>query len=245
MLSYTAQNAIVHPDRIDSVTEKHSGDPQSRRVGQICRKCNNGWMSQLQQRAKPVLLPLMQGKPAILSRQAQELIARWIAMSTMTSDFFYPDKHAVPQADRDLLYGTGNGDGAVPQDTWKMWIGRYQRGDWVGRWVHNSIPIYSKDDAPELSAAGIPRPNTQTTTIIFGELYVHVFSCPFPEIVAMVNLRESAHSMVAQIWPFREDVIAWPINPMSDRDADNFAAAIFRMLDAIWRESQGWGPGPI
>src|SRR5207248_1046559 len=97
-------------------------------------------------------------------------------------------------------------------DTWKIWIGRFRRGDWPGYWVHNTMPIYAKDDVHELTEFGFPKPNTQTTTIVFGELYVHAFSCPFPDIVERLGLGERGASLVAQIWPIGESFIGWPLS---------------------------------
>lgn len=95
------------------------------------------------------------------------------------------------------------------------------------------MPISSEKHTPEITKEGLPRPNTQATTIVFGQLYVHVFSSLFPEMVARTWIAGQGLEKVAQLWPVREDFIAWPINSMLDQDADNIAAAIFNMLDRI------------
>jgi hypothetical protein len=45
----------------------------------ICEPCNNGWMSRLEERAKPLVISLMTGKKKIdsLESQERELLARW------------------------------------------------------------------------------------------------------------------------------------------------------------------------
>jgi hypothetical protein len=216
---------LVH----DENTLKIDGDPRSRGVKLVCERCNNEWMSGLQTRAKPLLLPLILGQKAVLGRDAQRLIAAWCAMSVMSADFFFPDRSAVPQAHRDHLRMTRD----APPDTWKIWIGNYKREKWVAHWAKQSMSISSKEHIPEITAGGFPRPNTQATTIVFGQLYVHVFSSLFPEMVAKTSIAGKGIEKVAQIWPIREDFIAWPPNPMSDRDADNIAVAIFKLLDRI------------
>ena len=52
-------------------------------VKAVCRSCNTGWMSRLEDEAKPYLSPLIRGdnlspgQAAILSVEAQTVIARW------------------------------------------------------------------------------------------------------------------------------------------------------------------------
>ena len=219
---------------------KRPGDPQSQGTTRVCIDCNNGWMSRLQQAAKPVLLPLIQGDPTRLSRQNQRLVARWATMSVMTSDFIDPNKQAVPIEDRRQFSKTGE----PPADTWKIWIGRFQRQEWRGYWVHNSIPIGDNEEELGVTEEGHPHPNTQTTTLVFGELYVHAFSCPYPEIVRPVELSDRATSVLTQIWPVQHENVTWPSGMMSDRDADTMAGEIFAHLDYIWRTTQGWEDPP-
>jgi hypothetical protein len=186
-------------------------------------------MSQLQARAKPLLLPLILGQKTVLSREAQRIVAGWCAMSVMNADFFFPERYAIPQPHRDHLRSTWD----APADSWKIWIGNYKREKWVAHWAKQSMAISSKEHIPEITPYGFPRPNTQITTIVFGQLYVHVFSSLFPIMVAKTSITGKGLEKVAQIWPIREDFIAWPPNPMSDKDADGIAAAIFQMLDKI------------
>jgi hypothetical protein len=228
--NYTVRLSIIKSDRtLENEDKTVDGDPRSRRVKLICERCNNNWMSRLQEWAKPILLPLILGEKIVLSRDAQRIVAGWCAMSVMTADFFFPDRHAVPQTHRDHLRDRCE----APPDTWKIWIGNYKREKWKAHWAKQSMPISSKEHIPEITAGGFPRPNTQATTLVFGQLYVHVFSSLFPIMVAKTSITGKGIEKVAQIWPIREDFVAWPFNPMSDRDADNIAAAIFKMLDRI------------
>jgi hypothetical protein len=147
----------------------------------------------------------------------------------MNADFFFPNRNAIPQAHRDHLRATWE----APPDTWKIWIGNYKRDRWVAHWARQSMAISSEKHVPEITTEGFPRPNTQATTIVFGQLYVHVFSSLFPEMVSRTWTAGKSLEKVAQLWPVREDFVAWPTNPMSDKDADNIAVSIFNMLDQI------------
>src|SRR5215469_2737801 len=49
----------------DVKEELRAGDPRSLSVKCVCRTCNGGWMGDLQEAAKPVMIPLAMGNAAI------------------------------------------------------------------------------------------------------------------------------------------------------------------------------------
>lgn len=50
-------------------------------AGQICAVCNNGWMSQLEQGAMPILKPLILGSSTVveLNERERQILSRWTA----------------------------------------------------------------------------------------------------------------------------------------------------------------------
>src|SRR5215218_6384613 len=56
------------------------GGANSRKIRNICKRCNNEWMSQLEMAAKPLVLPLITGKRVILEEFAQRRIAAWLTL---------------------------------------------------------------------------------------------------------------------------------------------------------------------
>jgi hypothetical protein len=68
------------------------------RIRHICRRCNNGWMSQLENRAKPVVERLLDMPRYVLSSEDRTTLAAWMVKNSMvleglrdTSDSFYTD----------------------------------------------------------------------------------------------------------------------------------------------------------
>ena len=53
----------------------------------VCGDCNSGWLNQIQQTARPLLLPLFEGRAHRIDGDAQSKIAAWIAMATMTGEY--------------------------------------------------------------------------------------------------------------------------------------------------------------
>jgi len=184
-------------------------------------------MSQLQEKAKPSLLPLITGQPIRLNADDQLRIAFWCAMSAMNAEFLSANQTAISADDRRSLK-----NGRLSPDTWKIWIGHYQRGDWVGAWAHNMMRVESGEVA-EPTPDGHPAPNTQTTTLVVGQLYAHIFSSVFPEVVRPVNLGNRGSRLQIQIWPVADEAIWPPPETMTDQDADIFADAIFETLYQI------------
>ena len=59
---YTAAISIINESgEIVSTRKQIDGDPRSRRAKCVCAKCNNGWMSDLQNKRKSTVLALAKG----------------------------------------------------------------------------------------------------------------------------------------------------------------------------------------
>lgn len=56
----------------------------------VCRKCNHGWMSDLESRCAPILKPMLRGQSQGLSLEQQTLLAQWATKTAMTLDQTVP-----------------------------------------------------------------------------------------------------------------------------------------------------------
>ena len=52
-------------------------------VNEVCRSCNNGWMSELEGKAKPLLTPMILGEPIKLDEREQRTLASWAVKTAM------------------------------------------------------------------------------------------------------------------------------------------------------------------
>jgi hypothetical protein len=232
MPSYSSLSAVAYPTHTEFKKKTISGDIQSRRLRVVCeRHCNNGWMSRLQEKAKPYLLPLVLGQTTAMDVAAQGIVAAWIAMTVMVAEYFDPSMAAVSYAQRRHLCT----DKTVPPN-WKIWIGHYVRGTWLPYLVHNPLPISSAQHRIRKMETGAPRPNTQTTAVVVGELYIFAASSATDVFDRWEVPGEGAK--LAQIWPIRRNIIAWPSKTLSDRDADQIAGSFFLAVEEIGRRSR-------
>ena len=82
----------------------HQGGPANRKVRVVCSECNNGWMALLQERAKPVLIPLIRGDTCRVDPDVQRLTATWAAVMGSTAEYIERDAPpAIAPLDRDYL----------------------------------------------------------------------------------------------------------------------------------------------
>jgi hypothetical protein len=159
-----------------------AGDPLYSKAKVVCTGCNNGWMSDIQKRAKPYLIPLIEGRSAVMGTAALEAIAAWCVMATMTGEYLTRDATAVAisQGERDWFRDHG-----TPPAHWKVWLGHYQRHRWQGRWQHFVVPILDAKHVLRTEEDRRAPPNTQATTFVIGNLYVHTMSTSGdPNIIA-------------------------------------------------------------
>jgi hypothetical protein len=214
-----------------STTRTKAGDPLGANLHLVCGKCNNEWMSRIQDDAKPYLTPLFSGSQWAIGASAQQKISTWAAMVTMTSEYLSRDSstRAIPQSDRDYLRSHNR-----PPPNWRIWIGTYDRSKWVGQWVRTSAPILDIANPTDRIEA---QPNTQTTTFIIGKLYVYVMSSHFPEHTALWDWRPTprAKALLVEIYPVKQMIVAWPRHSLTDADAQQFAVSFYNEINAADR----------
>jgi hypothetical protein len=217
-----------------------AGDPMDSKVNVVCESCNTSWLSEIQNRAKPLLLPLFNGESCVLTEGEQVLVSAWIAMATMTGEHLSADKSriAIPQSDRDWLMNRQT----TPKD-WRIWIGRYERKNWPTQWVKASFPILDAAHLPDVVSDHDRRPNMQTTAFTIGQLFVFAMSCQFPEITAGWDWRTTpvARTKLVTLWPVTAGTtVQWPPVGMTDAEADAFSGAvIFYFEDLAKRRGYG------
>jgi hypothetical protein len=100
--------------------ERKQGHSGSRKIRKVCRTCNSGWISRLDDAAKRIATPLIRGAQVDLSTQDQQWLAAWLSKIAMVADSAQAQSGTVEQIDRDWLRHRG-----LPPLLWEVWIGFY------------------------------------------------------------------------------------------------------------------------
>jgi hypothetical protein len=163
--------------------------PFNQQVRAVCATCNGGWMSELEAAAKPILLPLIEGRGGNLDRREQQVVATWALLKACVFDELHPQERAVPAAHRDSLYAeiapAGGG----------LWVslGTYVGRD-IGHYAYQGMKLARADeDDPE-------EPTLYFVTITLGALVVQVVGSLLAELTFSPAIYAEDFALV-QVWP--------------------------------------------
>lgn len=83
-----------------AIVERRTIDMDSLVEGRVCDDCNKGWMSGLENEAKPLLMPLIDGKRTVynLTHQERLVVSRWAAKTSYVLSSATPLKQPAEPA---------------------------------------------------------------------------------------------------------------------------------------------------
>ena len=95
---------VRHEDVLQAIAQTESGTLRQQRShalveAPICRECDDGWMSDLENQIRPLLIDLMSGQRSLLALSPQErlLVGRWTAKSAFVlGNSVQTQEEAVP-----------------------------------------------------------------------------------------------------------------------------------------------------
>lgn len=111
-----------------------SGDPYTIVVRNVCKSCNNGWMSVLQDEAKPLVHALAKGEKLTFDEPHRLTLARWSAMVTINLEC-HARMLRTAQIQRTALM-----NGKMPEG-WRVGIARMVDTDCAGQSFHRAVAV--------------------------------------------------------------------------------------------------------
>jgi hypothetical protein len=106
--------------RIDSSgarKKSYRSNPASLTIKAVCAGCNNGWMSQLETQAKPLLEPMILGKRrVVLPNDRARIVSTWAMKTALMAGARAP---AMPLDFFRTFYAT-----QTPNENVRVWLGR-------------------------------------------------------------------------------------------------------------------------
>lgn len=194
----------------------------------VCSRCNNGWMSRLEGRARPFLQPLLQGCPCVLDQSAQMAVATWALKTAMVLEGLDPtDKQVYSQLQRERFRLRAE----MPIRT-SVWLAASATPDWFMSTKNRHL------GADSAGFAGI------STTMGFAHLVLQVLTIRVPEDVGpttkvTTDVRKGKWSeLTVQVWPTQEDPKWPPQLGLNGEPGLSLLAERFSTVDAALRETE-------
>lgn len=153
---------------------KKQGPLGSAKLRIVCKKCNNGWMSDLEQSVIPFLLPLIKGEKSEITQIESGLLAQWIMMTTIMHEYTDLNGISTTYEERQALV-----NGIIPP-SWDIYIANSGESEWKFR----RKQTYSKFIVPaELLETKEEKYYMHSLTSFgIGEVFISAYSSQYNKI---------------------------------------------------------------
>jgi hypothetical protein len=145
------------------MAKERQGRGSTQKPRNTCFKCNNEWMSRIEDAAKPIVMRLMQGKQIILDATQRQKVAALVCLITMRTEFMETGRIAIPDADREWIRTKES-----PPPEWKVWIAKFWGLRPSDYFFNRSVIQLAPDGTVNMDR--VPRYNTQSSTFVWGQL---------------------------------------------------------------------------
>jgi hypothetical protein len=177
-------------DKVVRVSAGIAYDAQARAV---CGKCNNGWMSDLEAEAMPLIRPMTRGVISIpLQAESQGLLARWAYKTALMVQYLQPEV-LVPEAIYTRFYRDRK-----PSDNARVWVARYD-----GKVHPSGYHSYVLDASGTTDAGVLHRGHIVGVTFHVDQLVFQVFDQDLPGSRGFdfAQDHQIARSTMLSVWP--------------------------------------------
>jgi len=86
----------------------------------VCKECNGGWMSAIEDAAKPIVTMMIEDQRVVLDTEDQEKVAIWLGLKAIVA------QQSLPPAQGFLEWANAFASDRRPPTSWRIQIARYQ-----------------------------------------------------------------------------------------------------------------------
>ena len=160
----------------------------------VCGTCTSGWLSQLEERVRPLMAAFAQNTPMILDSDEQADLALWATAASLIAMSMDPEARGFAHPTLPCEINRRN----HPTAGMDIWLGANAHGEsgWFGS---HSLNLRNTREAPEQGAWG--------ATITFGYAVIHIVCHDVPN--QRIRLKGDAHRSLRRIWGTGDRVV-WP-----------------------------------
>jgi len=214
---------LVKPPEVTS----RQGHTWTKTIRAVCRQCNNGWMSVLENSAKPILTPLINTRPHELTMEAMRVLGQWIALKIMVGEWNHPEDAVTPIEERSKFRSTLE----IPLN-FRIWIARCGSGGWGAQYFRHAATIGT-------SPIVMPHHRFKNIhSVAFGICDLFVFAL-YTTLAGLFDSNPIQSEPVIRLFPVGGSY-SWPPRSLSVMEADYFADTLGRRLRG---PTVRWAPG--
>jgi hypothetical protein len=212
-----------------TVVRKMPGQLRDWKVYCVCGgthlSCNGGWMKAIEDRVRPILIPIILGNDVRIWAADQSIIATWATLKAIVAEYDDQTPVTVHHAQRRYIMKHG----LPPAKGWSVWIGYFEKTSWIPEWVSRPMLLLPDGVVAKRRSREATYFNSCASTQIIGKLFVHVIHSPHPRLFDRFtfNLPQGA---LFRIWPPSEVSIKWPAPPLNDFAAEIASEAVGKMV---------------
>jgi hypothetical protein len=223
---FTANGKLVIQAGMPTIIERQ-GSTGSRKLRLVCKACNGGWMSRVESDSQNTIASLMLSTQFVLSRDEQEKLAAWATLMVMVNEFTDIKTKSIIYSERHFFK-----ENKRPPEGWTIWIGRNKASEWHQRMRHASFFLGKYLLAEGPPAITDTKPNSQSTSLAVGGLFLFIISTSNLEYYDFVSSYN--HDSLIKIWPVSQesiDLSALPIilNDEALRISDSLSSEVNKM----------------
>jgi hypothetical protein len=233
--NYESLRGVCNPYDSNQYVITKPGDIRHWKVDCVCHaRCNNGWMRpQIEDTAKPYLIPLIQGKECRIFPAAQARIAAWAVLKAMVAEWNVSGHATTNHMHRKYLMRHH----LPPRNGWGVWIGDFESDErrhdserYHPLWeAHPFLLLPPRFDQLRLDRVATYY-NSQASTQVLGRLFIHVLRSPMPNLIPRWKFNLPNHGSLFRIWPPTQTSIVWPGKTLTDLDAIVFSNAFMNFM---------------
>jgi hypothetical protein len=191
-------------------------------VRDYCAACNNGWMSELESAAEPILGPMLRGETKILAAPEQHTLATWALKTMLVMQGMNMGAPRIVSPERYRWFG----EHRTPLSGTYVWLAQYA-GSGVSK-DHTETVVISHEWGTTVTTPGEPLPqegdpiNAFQAVFVIGSVVFWLVGYDLPEPPEVRVGSDDAHLL---IWPALGPNVAWPPRAALTSEADIEALA--------------------
>lgn len=168
----------------------------------VCQDCNSGWMSEVENETKPLLLNMIGGKEIEITYVDIQKLAFWIALKIVTAEFANKDEniYVTPHIERRVMMD----ERKIPP-FFNIFVGTHSTGH-NSAWLRHSWTMSYSPNGPIPPLEGRQR-NAQAISFIIGPIFIYAMHIRlldfFPE-------KHFKFGTMIKIWPSKNGYVKWP-----------------------------------